>query len=87
VIDPEADGCLTIATWWSVDTDSSKVHVAVLDEKGAPVPANSVSGETSGANGTVRVRLAHDLGGWRIQLTMDGWGLLDESYAVAVLPF
>jgi len=44
-----------------------------------------VSGDISGANGTVTVRLgAKTASSVRVQLTMVGWGLLDETYATIV---
>ena len=81
--------CTTTASWWSVDTESSAVHVLVLNDvagsNGSPVPASVVSGDISGANGTVTVRLgAKTASSVRVQLTMVGWGLLDETYATIV---
>lgn len=43
---------------------------------------------SSGANGTISMQLGVHAGGAssvRVQLHMEGWGLLDETYAIAVL--
>lgn len=57
----------------------------MLDENGSLAPAGAVTRDTIGANGTVAVRLGGKMGSARVQLTMSGWGLLDETYATAVL--
>ena len=78
--------CETTASWWSADTDSSKVHIVAIDEaSGSLAPANRLSGALTGANGTVIVRLGEKtMRSVRLQLAMDGWGSLDETFAVVV---
>ena len=70
----------------SVDTQASNVRVLVLDGSGAAAPASAVRGATHGAaNGSVSVMLSGSgLTSVRVRLELDGWGLLDESSAMAL---
>ena len=70
----------------SVDTQASNVRVLVLDGSGAAAPASAVRGTTHGAaNGSVSVTLSGGgLTSVRVRLELDGWGLLDESSAMAL---
>lgn len=83
-------GCTTVASWVSLDTSPGKVHVVVLNEAtGAPASATAYHGDLVGANGTVAVQLGDasqgGLASVRLQLWMDDWGLLDESFATVML--